>query len=120
MSAFPHSYAKILAEGYDKGRDTAVSRTPMEDGMVKQLKTKSRVLVTRQLVVQIDTAVDYQNFITWFQTTIDYGTLWFDFTDPEDGVVRLARIVNGKLDRETPIMAHQKWRIGMQIETWSG
>jgi len=117
--AFPHSYAKILADGYSKDRASAVQRTAMEDGMVKQLRTKSRVLVARSFTVGLASLTDYQNFITWFQTDIDYGALWFDFTDPEDNVVRTARVVN-KLDGERPIVGLGQWRIPLQIETWSG
>jgi hypothetical protein len=119
MAAFPHSYAKILAEGYEKDRASALVRTPMEDGMTKQLKVRSRVLVGRSFVVAIANLSDYQSFITWFQTTINYGADWFDFTDPEDSVVRTARVVN-KLDKERPIVGLGQWRIPIMIETWSG
>jgi len=117
--AFPHSYAKILADGYEKDRASAVNRTAMEDGMVKQLRVKSRVLITRSFTVALASLANYQSFITWFQTDIDYGAMWFDFTDPEDSVVRQARIVN-KLDKERPLVGLGQWRIPVQIETWSG
>lgn len=119
MAAFPHAYAKVLAEGYEKDRATAVNRTVMEDGLIKQSKNKSRVLVTRVFTISLATLSNYQDFITWFQTTINYGANWFDFTDPEDSVVRLARVVN-KLDKERPIVGLGQWRIPVSIETWSG
>jgi len=117
MAAFP-TYVQILAEGYEKDRESAVIRTPFEDGMVKQLRSKSRVLVARSFTAGFDTLANYQAFITWFQTDVDYGASWFDFTDPEDLVVRQARIVN-KLDKERPIFGTGKWRVPMTIETWS-
>jgi hypothetical protein len=117
MAAFP-TYAKILAEGYEKDRPSAVQRTEMEDGMVKQLRTKSRVLVNRSFTIGLDTLADYQALVTWFQDTIDYGAMWFDFVDPEDSVTKQARIVS-KLDRERPIFGSGVWRVPVHIETWS-
>lgn len=117
MAALP-AYVKLLAEGYEKDRASAVSRTPFEDGMTKQLRTRSRVLITRSLTLGFDSLADYQAFITWFQTTINYGADWFDFTDPEDSVVKSARFVN-KLDKERPIFGTGVWRVSAMIETWS-
>lgn len=117
MAALP-TYVKILAEGYEKDRASGLVRTQMEDGMVKQLRARTRVLLTRGVTFEFSSLANYQSFITWFQTDIDYGALWFDFTDPEDSVVKSARIVS-KLDKERPIFAASKWRIGVQLETWS-
>jgi len=116
--AFPHSYAKILAEGYDKNRPSAVSRSEMEDGMVKQLRTKARVLVKRNMTISVASLSDYQAFIAWYQNDVDYGALWFDFTDPEDSVVKFARIVL-QLNSERPLVGLGQWRISAVIETWS-
>lgn len=118
MADFP-SYAKVLVDGFKHMRPSAVARTPMEDGMVKQLKTKSRVLVGRPVTIQLNTLADYNSFITWFQTTIDYGAMWFNWTDPIDSVIKLARIVS-QIDEEVPIVSTGKWRLTMTIETWSG
>jgi hypothetical protein len=118
MAAFPHSYAKILAEGYEKSRPSAVIRTEMEDGMVKQLRSKARVLVKRNMTVGLASLANYQSFVTWFQTDIDYGAQWFDFTDPEDNVTKDARIVS-QLNAERPLVGTGHWRVSMVIETWS-
>jgi hypothetical protein len=118
MATFP-AYAKVLAENYSKSRASAVVRTPIEDGMVKQTRYRARVLVARSVTLGFESWADYDNFITWFQDTIDYGAAWFDFTDPEDSVVRSVRIVS-KLDAENPIFGAGIWRVPVTIETWSG
>lgn len=120
MADFP-TYAKLLDEpGLPIKRLPAVSRTDFEDGMVKQLKTKSRVLVQREVKYKLTSLSDYNSFITWFQTTIKYGADWFNWTDPVDSTVKSARIVSA-LNIEEPfhgLLTH--WRISLTIETWSG
>lgn len=91
----------------------------MEDGMVKQLQTKSRVFITRKFILEFVTLADYQSFVTFFQTTLQYGSAWFNFVDPEDLVTRLGRFVS-KVDNEMPIFGTSRWRISAQIETWTG
>lgn len=117
MADFP-SYAKLRPQEFGEEPDSGVSRTPMEDGMQKQLKTKSRVLVARTVVYGFSSKADYQSFKTWYFTTINHGADWFNWLDPVDNTVKLARIVN-KIGKGTPINAHLvDWEIPMTIETW--
>jgi hypothetical protein len=111
------SYMRILAEGFGKERESGVSRTPAEDGMVKQLKRKSRVFVTRSVILEFVTYDDYLNFIAWYRDTLDHGAHWFNLTDPEDSQVKLARFPD-KLGREQPIFGTTRWRVNANIETW--
>src|SRR5258708_37140439 len=118
--AFP-GYAKIPFP-FAKKRDSALARTQMDDGMVKQSQIKSRVMVTRTFTILLMSAADYANFIIWWKSApaagVNYGAAWFDFTDPEDGAVKSARIVN-QLDKETPRRkALDRWQIDVQIEMW--
>lgn len=118
METFP-TYVKLLQEGFEKSRDTGVIRTSMEDGMTKQLKTKARVMVSRKFVLSFDTQTDYNSFITWFTTNINSGADWFNWTDPEDLTVKLARIATG-LSRERNITYLSGiWRVDAIIETWN-
>lgn len=119
MASSLPTYVRFLAQGYSKDRASAVSRTAMEDGFVKQLQTKSRVFLTRQFVLEFLTLADYQSFITFYQTTLQYGSLFFNYTDPEDNVVKLGRFVT-KLDKEEPIFGTSKWRLNCSVETWTG
>lgn len=116
MENFP-SYAKMLDEGFDKSRASVVDRTEMSDGMVKQLQTKSRGLVSRNLMIDFSSLVDYQSFITWYRVNLHGGADWFAWIDPEDDVVKTARIAN-KLDKEKPLRGPTYWRISAIIETW--
>lgn len=119
-AVFPHAYALILFEGYAEGRESAVSRAPMETGPVKQLKTKSRVLVTRPVRILLRSNANYESFISWFTDDINLGADWFDFTDPRDNVVRSARIVEGKIDPKPTRKDLARWIVATNIETWSG
>jgi hypothetical protein len=118
MAAFP-SYAKLVFENVSRDRESAVNRTAMESGPPKQLKVKSRVMVERPVVYFLDTLSDYNNFITFFQTTINFGADWFDWTDPVDSVVKLARIKNGKINEVPRRKIFDRWRVAFVIETWS-
>lgn len=119
MATFP-AYAKLGFDGFARDRESALDRTQMESGPPKQLKVKSRVMVARPVVYFFDSLSDYNSFITWFQTTINFGADWFDWTDPVDAAVKTARIVNGKLDKEMPRRKTlDRWQIGFTIETWS-
>lgn len=119
MAAFP-SYAKVLAGPFGMSRASAVDRTSMEDGFVKQSKVRARVLVKRKIQVMLLTQANYNSFILWFQGDINYGADWFDWVDPVDGVTKLARIVS-QLNDETPVGGMiTRWIIGFDMETWSG
>jgi len=119
MATFP-AYASLLSEGVTSRRASALERSEMESGPVKQLKSRSRVLLTRSTVYKLATLADYNSFITWFQDTINYGADWFDWTDPIDGILKSARIVSA-LDSEEPADGTPAfWKIRMSIEVWSG
>lgn len=112
-------YAVLLQDGFGVKRDSGVARTPMEDGMAKQLKTKSRVLVKRTVNYGMKTLANYQAFILFYQTTLNFGADWFNWVDPADGATKLARIVSelGGEKPDTPMLDF--WVVSFTIETWS-
>ena len=117
MESLP-TYVKYLADGFTVSRATAVQRTEMESGPVKQLKTKSRVMVTRQVNLLFTSAADYRAFVAWFQDSINFGADWFSWLDPVDKTIKQARIAGG-LKSETPIgTALAMWQISTAFETW--
>ena len=119
MASFP-SYAVMLVEGASQQRATAIQRTQMESGPPKQLKTRSRVMVTRPAAALFKSLADFNSFITWFQTTINYGADWFTFTDPVDSSSKNGRIVS-QLDSEEPSSSElTHWVVKFKLETWSG
>lgn len=117
METWP-SYAGIGADNYVLDRGSAVNRTPMSDGMVKQLRVRTRVLVTRNYSALFDTLAHYNSFISWYNDDIDAGADWFNWTDPVTSTVKSARIVN-KLGQEKPRMGLlSKWEIAITVETY--
>lgn len=119
METFP-AYARLLRDDYKQQRESGVQRSEMESGPPKQLQTVSRVLVTRPVVYRFASKNDFNNFITWFQSTIHFGADWFTWTDPLDAVAKSARIVSA-LDIEDPVQAGLAgWHVRFRIETWSG
>ena len=118
MAAFP-AYLKLMRDGFGKEPEPIVNRTQMDDGMVKQAKVKARALVGRPVKYAADTKADYTSWETFFNTTVNDGADWFDWTDPLDGVVKLARIVQGSYQARTINGALTRWEISMRIETWS-
>lgn len=118
MAAFP-SYAKLVLEGFSIERESALDRTEMEVGPPKQPVRRTRVMVTRKVTYALDTKADYLNFLTWFNTTINRGSAWFDWVDPQDAATKKARIVNGKLDAEKPLnSALSLYEVSFRLETW--
>lgn len=118
MATFP-TYVFLLKDGFGQKRASAVQRTSFEDGFAKQRKRWSRVLVERSVTYGTHTKADYQSFIAWFNTSINRGADWFDWTDPVDGVVKTARIKGGVIDSETPFDPMlTKWDIKFTLEVW--
>ncbi len=118
MATFP-TYAILLREGFKVQRASAVKRTEFEDGFSKQQRRWSRVLVARPVVYGFSSKTDYQNFITWFNTQINRGADWFDWTDPTSETAVQARIVGGLLEEEVPFEPTlQKWSVKFTIEAW--
>src|SRR5690348_11379615 len=81
MAAFPVA-PMLLFPGPRRQRAPGVVRTQMESGPPKQLKTQSRVMIDREVVYLLKTLADYNAFITFFETTINRGADWFNWTDP--------------------------------------
>lgn len=118
MATFP-SYPFLMRDGFGIRRMSAAQRTEMEDGFVKQRRRWSRVLVERPVIYGMRSKSDYLNFITWFNTSIDRGSAWFDWTDPVDSVVKQARIKGGLLEEEKPEDPMlEKWRVKFTLEVW--
>ena len=117
MSALP-SYVKVLFAGFGEERESGVQRTAMESGPPKQLKVKSRVLVTRECVLWVASKADYLSFVTWFEATINMGADWFDWADPVSGTTKSARIVSlGSAAPDATVT--DGWRMSASLETWS-
>lgn len=113
------AYVRVLIDDFSVDRDTALNRTAMSDGMVKQLRMKSRVLVTRTVLLMLDSKADYLSFITFYETTLNFGEFWFNWVDPVDGATKLARFVSKLGKEQMRGELPTKWQIPVNIETWS-
>lgn len=113
MSTFPN-YAKVLLSGYSEEADYGVLRTEMDNGIAKQRPRRSLPIVTRTVVIHVETLADKNAFDTWRQIDLSGSSGWFDWLDPLDGVVKQTRIVGGKLQWTSP---GKVWRAAGQIET---
>jgi hypothetical protein len=115
------TYAEIQFAGYAEQPESAVIQTEMDDGPAKLRRTKSRVMVRRPITAHLRTLSAYQSFMTWFRAAdqANRGAAWFDWTDPVDGVTKLARIMGGQITEARPIrVGLQGWMVAMTLETW--
>ena len=119
MASFP-TYAKVLLAGFGEEAESAVLSTQMETGPAKVLKTKSRVMVSRPVQIRLASKADYLTFLTWFRTTLEYGSLWFDWYDPVSETTRSARFSGGRLGAASPSSTLAgAWVVSATVETWS-
>lgn len=110
--------AHILLDGFAEQRESALMRTEMESGPPKQARIKTRVMVTRPVILRFDSRADYQAFIVWYRDTIHEGADWFDWTDPVSNTVKNGRFT-GTIDAGPAGYMPGAWRVrGLKIESW--
>lgn len=117
MASWP-SYAGIRRDDFAEVRESAVERTEMESGPPKQVRVRSRVMVRREVIVDLETKADYLAFLAWFRDVIFNGAAWFTWIDPVDGLSKQARIVASTELRARPEAGLRNWTIPLMIETW--
>ncbi len=120
MPAWP-TYAHIQLDNYVEQRKTALKSSEMESGPPKDVLLMSRVMVSRPVTVLFHSRADYLDFISWFQTDIKHGVLWFDWSDPVTGTVRQAKIKGGELGDASPLGSISRdigWRLTLTLEAW--
>jgi hypothetical protein len=118
MATLPN-YVKVLFDGYTQTRESGILRTEFENGPPRQARFKSRVMITRQAKLYIDTNARFQSFETWFANDIKGGSLFFTMTDPATEVSIEARFVGGTYSARPLSSSMNKWEISCQIESWS-
>lgn len=112
------SYVSIAFDGFNEKYGSTLIRTEMEDGLPKQAKIRSRVLVTRPVNLYLSSKADYLSFLEWYTTDLSDGALWFDFQDPVTNTLKQGRFVGGELVG-VPQNAHlANWYVATSIETW--
>jgi hypothetical protein len=117
MTATFPTYAQLLLEGFSEKPETQVSRTEMEGGLAKQRRVRSRALVARPVQYVIPSTAEYSAFKDWINNTLAGGADWYFWTDPVDGLEKLARIKGGEYEG-TPWGDDGKWIVKFTLETW--
>lgn len=117
MATLP-SYVKILFDGYQQTRESGILRTEFENGPPRQARFKSRVMITRQAKLYIDSNADFQTFETWFKNDLQGGALFFTMTDPATKSSIEARFVGGTYSVRPLSSTWNKFEITCQIESW--
>lgn len=117
MPVFP-AYLLLLVQDFMEDLPSAVKRTDMEDGMVKQLQTISRVLKKRPVRYLAKSKADKDAFEAWHRDEISRGADWFTWTDPYDNTPKSARIVGGKVDYKPQRKQLDRWVLSFTVETF--
>jgi len=117
MATLP-SYVKILFDGYQQNRESALLRTEMETGPPRQARVKSLVMTTRTAKLYLATRADYLSFLTWYRDDISEGALFFNMSDPVSNSTISARFVDGGFDSKPMSAKMDCWEIDVRIESW--
>jgi hypothetical protein len=112
-------FGKLLLRDYGEKPESAVLRTEMESGFAKQAKIRSLVPVFRPVIMDYSND-EYTTFKTWFKDTLARGTNWFEWTDPQDGASKQARIVRGEIESRSYNATEGdelRWEVSFLLET---
>ena len=112
------SYAKILLSGYQHQRESALLRSEMESGPSKQVKVKSKVMVTRTCNIFLETLADFESFQAWYAGDLSEGALWFNYPDPVSKQTKIARFVDGGFTATPKANSQGSWIVQAKIESW--
>lgn len=112
------SYAKILLDGFSQKRGSALLRSEMESGPPRQSRIKTRVMVTRSVIIRLANLDEFNQFEQWYSDEINEGASWFEFDDPVSQTSKAARFVDGGYSASPVGDVAMGWKISAQIETW--
>ena len=118
MPSLP-SYVTVSFDGFSVKQDSALLRSEMESGPPKQAKIKSRVMIVSEVTFILSSRVNYQYFMTWFNTTLQYGSLWFDWVNPISEQTEQVRIKGGDISATPVNSTFTHWNIKASLESWS-
>lgn len=95
MAALP-SYVVVRMSGYSEQFDPSVERTEMERGMPKQRVLNSRVIVSLQVSLLMETTEQAEDFLDWYHDVI--GRIgFFNMRHPRTGQTISARFPGGQI-----------------------
>ena len=115
---WPWALAEILADNYEVRVDSNVTRTPFEDGFIRQARSNVNPAEVEAFTVRV-TGANLQAFRAWAKANAHQ---WFNFPTREDEVVRDHRIRGGygsialRRTREKAIDESAVWTGEVEIE----
>lgn len=112
------NYVTVTKAGFTIQPESQVIRSDMESGPPKQVRRFSRSMIKRPVLLYLDSKSDFNSFVTWVNDTLAGGSLWFNWSDPVSGAIKLTRIVDGVYEAR-PDAAMTQWEISTVFETWS-
>lgn len=114
---FPAYMEAPLVSGFQQSPDFGVLVTQMDSGPDKQRPRNSKAIISRQVQFMVNSLANRNAFEVWVRDSLLGGSIFFNWTDPLDGVTKLARIVGGKVDY-SPADSRQSWIIKFSMETY--
>lgn len=117
MAVAAFAYTKILASYSAGPQPGAVRRSDMESGEPKQAPRFSRVLQQHNMKYLL-TAAQYTSFITWWKSTANFGTAWFDYYNPITASTEDGRMVSGEYSVEPFSATLSHYVVSMTVESW--
>ena len=85
-------FVATVADGYAVADDSSVSRTPFDDGFVRQERRFASALTALAITAIINGDRDYGRFRAWAG---DCAHRWFAWTPPESGTLHQVRVRGG-------------------------
>lgn len=117
LQTFP-AYVVLLFTNFSEGESVGILRTQMESVFAKQRPVNSKPIKTVTVTYGAKSLADYNNFMAWVRTNINFGSDWFTWVDPIDSLSKRAMIVGGidriKRSPEEPTLGW--WNIEMTLD----
>lgn len=111
------SFTKRLNSNLSSTNTDAVRRTEFDDGYAKQVakfSVQKRIFTMSYLLSD----AQHNSFLTWFTSTVNYGSAFFDFVEPLAGTTVQGRLVNGEFDAKPASAVQNYWIVSMNIEVY--
>ena len=121
MATWP-DYAKVRADDSAVRESPTVRRTGFDDGAVRQSRAFASAFTQRRVVALLDSDADRIRFRDWAALN---AHAWFTWADPDDGVLRRARVVGaaGGIDYRAAVRRGdrtRRWEARLVLEgLWS-
>ncbi|MDH5393950.1 MAG: hypothetical protein OEY11_12245 [Gammaproteobacteria bacterium] len=93
MAVFP-AFKALMFDSFQEQAESAVLRTQMDSGSVKQAQLYSQGSFNRT-VTYVFTGTQFEAFKIWWRDDLGLGAGWFDWDDPLDGATKQVMMNQG-------------------------